>query len=550
MPPRPRFADRPILSAPSPLPLVLGAAALAASLTPSLIPRTGLLQGAVAGLSFAVVYGVGAALVALWVWLGLPASRKRWPGRLFPLVALGIAVWGLTQATGWQNAVHAAVGLPPVESARPLVIAAVSLAVALVLILTGRLVRRVATIAANALVRVLPPRVALLGGTVVAGALVWTLATGVLLDAGLRGLDGLYRRVDALIPPDAAPPADPLKSGGPGSLLAWEGLGAEGRNRVTAAPDAATIAALSGRPAVEPLRVYVGLNSAETPAERADLALAELIRVGGFDRRLLVIATPTGTGWIDPASMAPAEILWDGDIASVSVQYSYLPSWLSLFVEPEYGRETAEEVFRAVYGHWHALPPDRRPRLYLHGLSLGSLNSDLSAPPWMVLGDPPQGAFWAGPPFASQSWPDFVAARNPGTPAWAPEVGNGALVRFTTQENRTGRATAPWGAMRIVYLQYASDPIVFFDIPSLWRAPAWMAPPRGPDVAPDLRWVPVVTFLQLVTDMITATTTPAGTGHVYAARHYLDGWLAVTEPAGWDAAGLDRLRAWFGEQGL
>lgn len=548
--PTPRFRDRPLFAAPSPLPLVVAAGAYAASLTPSLIPRDGLLQGAVAGVTFAVVYGIAAGAVSLWLWLGLPASRKVWPGRLFPLVALGIVVWGLSQATGWQNAVHQAVGLPPVETARPLVIAGVSVVVALLLILIGRLVRRVATIAANFLVRVLPPRVALLGGAVVAGVLVWMLATGVLLEQGLRAMDGIYRRVDALIPPDAAAPTDPLKSGSAASLLAWEGLGAEGRNRVNVAPDAATIATLTGKPALEPLRVYVGLNSADTPQERAKLALDELIRVGGFDRELLVIATPTGTGWVDPASMAPVEVLWGGDVASVSVQYSYLPSWLSLFVEPEYGRETADAVFRAIYGHWHGMPPDARPRLYLHGLSLGSLNSDLSAPPWQVLGDPPQGALWVGPPFASRSWPQFVAARNEGTPYWAPEVGSGSLVRFTTQDNLTDNATGPWGVMRIVYLQYPSDPIVFFDVPSLWRAPGWMANPRGPDVAPELRWVPVVTFLQLVTDMMTATSTPAGTGHVYAARHYLDGWLAVTEPPGWDAAGLDRLRAWFDEQGI
>jgi uncharacterized membrane protein len=546
----PRFHDRPILAAPSPLPLVTGAAAHAASLTPSLIPRDGLLQGAVAGVSFAVVYGLAAMAVALWVWLGLPATRRVWPRRLFPLVALGILGWGLSMATPWQNAVNRAVGLAPVESVRPLVIAGVSLAVALLLVLLGRLVRRLSTVAANVLVRLLPPRVALLGGGLAAAALVWALATGVLLDAGLRAADRIYRGIDALLPPDAAAPADPAASGGPGSLLDWAGLGAEGRNRVDAAPDAAAIAAVTGRPAQQPLRVYVGLNSADTAAERAALALAELIRIGAFDRQVLVIATPTGTGWIDPASMAPVEMLWGGDIASVSVQYSYLPSWLSLFVEPDYGRETAEAVFRAVYGHWHGLPRDARPRLYLHGLSLGSLNSDLSAPPWLVLGDPPQGAFWVGPPFASQSWPAFVAARNPGTSAWAPELGDGALVRFTTQENRTGRATAPWGAMRIVYLQYASDPIVFFDVATLWRAPAWLAPPRGPDVAPELRWVPVVTFLQLVTDMMTATTTPAGTGHVYAARHYLDGWLAVTDPPGWDAAALDRLRGWLSAQGL
>ena len=70
--------------------------------------------------------------------------------------------------------------------------------------------------------------------------------------------------------------------------------------------------------------------------------------------------------------MTPLEFLWRGDVASVPVQYSYLPSWLSLIVQPEYGHEQARAVFRKVYDHWRALPKATRPKLYLHGLSLGS----------------------------------------------------------------------------------------------------------------------------------------------------------------------------------
>ncbi|MBK7163616.1 MAG: alpha/beta-hydrolase family protein [Sphingomonadales bacterium] len=120
---------------------------------------------------------------------------------------------------------------------------------------------------------------------------------------------------------------------------------------------------------MEPLRVYVGVNSAEGP-ERAALALAELLRIGAFERTLLVIATPTGTGWIDPAAMAPIEMLQRGDVASVSVQYSYLPSWLSLFTQPESGLTTSRAVFDAVYGYWRAIPVEKRPKLILLALAL------------------------------------------------------------------------------------------------------------------------------------------------------------------------------------
>ena len=131
--------------------------------------------------------------------------------------------------------------------------------------------------------------------------------------------------------------------------------------------------------------------------------------------------------------------------------------------------------------------------------------------------------------------------RAPGTPSWLPRFGNGSVVRFTAQKNALDLPGAQWGAMRIVYLQYASDPVTFFDPLSFYRAPSWMAQPRGPDVSPALRWYPVVTFLQLLLDIATATTTPMGYGHVYAPQHYVDAWIAVTDVQGWDAADIERL---------
>src|SRR5690606_39344309 len=90
---------------------------------------------------------------------------------------------------------------------------------------------------------------------------------------------------------------------------------------------------------------------------------------------------------------------------------------------------------------------------------------------------------------------------------------------------------ALWGPIRIFYLQYASDPITFFDYQSLYRRPEWLDEPRGPDVSPELRWYPVITFLQLVLDMALATTAPLGYGHLYAPEHYIYAWVEVTEPS-------------------
>jgi hypothetical protein len=39
--------------------------------------------------------------------------------------------------------------------------------------------------------------------------------------------------------------------------------------------------------------------------------------------------------------------------------------------------------------------------------------------------------------------------------------------------------------------------------------------------------------------------TPRGVGHVYAADHYLDAWIAVAEQQGWNEESLARLRGWL-----
>jgi uncharacterized membrane protein len=191
------------------------------------------------------------------------------------------------------------------------------------------------------------------------------------------------------------------------------------------------------------------------------------------------------------------------------------------------------------------VPKDRRPRLYLFGLSLGARNSDLSADLFDVIAEPYQGALWVGPPWDSVTWRRVTAIRAAGSPVWLPRFRDESLFHFTTQRNELSEANARWGPMRMVFLQYPSDPIVFFETNSLWRPPAWMKQQRGPDVASEIRWIPVVTFVQQICDMMIATTTPRGVGHVYAAAHYLDGWIAVTEPQGWNEESLGRLRAWL-----
>lgn len=522
--------------------MILATLFFAASLAPSLVPRGALVQGVLSGFSVAAGYGIGLGLAAIWRFFQLP---KVTIPRLPQLVGAGcalVAAVTLTRANDWQNGVRALVDMPPVETLRPIAVVLLTAVLFLMILWLSRGVRLTARSFRSWLGRYLPGPQAAMIGIVLTALLAWNLAKGVLVRGAISALDATYARLDATFEEGSPQPTDPLKTGAPGSLLTWEGLGRAGREMVARGPDRAMIEDKTGAPALEPLRVYAGLNSAPDPAARAALVLAELRRIGGFDRANLVINTPTGTGWIDPEGQTAVEYLLRGDVATVSVQYSYLASWIALLVDPDYGVETSRAVFAAVYGHWRSLPKDSRPKLYLHGLSLGSFNSDLSHDLFQVISDPFDGAFWVGPPFASRTWTQVTNSRNAGTPAWLPQYRDGSAIRFTSQTNTLDQATAPWGTFRIIYLQYASDGIVFFDPNALWRRPDWLEGPRGPDVSPDFIWLPVVTFLQLGVDLMTAIVPPHGHGHNYRFDHYLDGWAALTDAPGWTEAELEALK--------
>lgn len=528
--------------------IALGTLFFAESLTPTLVPRTFLTQGALSGACFAAGYGFGVAGRWLWAYMELPEPRERWlrPARIATVIVCAIVVlYFLWRTTGWQNSIRAVMGLDPVDSAHPVEVGALAVVTFLAIIALARLFKLVVRWISRQSARILPRRVAAVIGLAVAILVFWTIANGVLVGYTFRILDSSFAALDALIEPDRPQPTDPIKTGSAASLVAWPLLGRAGREFVATGPTRDEIAGVTQSEALEPIRVYVGLGAADTAEARAALALDELKRVGAFERSVLVVVTPTGTGWIDPSALDAVEYLHHGDIASVALQYSYLTSPLSLLAQPDYGSEAARALFAAVYDHWIALPRDARPKLYLHGLSLGALNSARSTELFELLGDPIQGALWSGPPFASAIWRSVTNRRNAGTPEWLPQFRDGSFVRFMNQDGFTVAADARWGPMRIVYLQYASDPITFFDYRDSFRQPDWMNEPRGRDVPPELRWYPIVTMLQLALDMAVAGGTPMGYGHVFAPEHYVDGWIAVTDPPGWSADRIAQLKQYL-----
>jgi uncharacterized membrane protein len=469
--------------------------------------------------------------------------RPWWPAAniVLALACVIAAAIYIPQATAWQDEVRARMNMQAAEPANLLLVVLIAAVVAILLMLLARLLIAGIRAASAIVYRWVPRRIAAFLGAVIFTVLLVVVVNGTLVSATISAIDRAQALVDVTNPPGASVPTEATRSGGPNSQIAWQDLGRAGKRFVTEGPRKADIESVTGQMALEPIRVYAGLRTAGTPEEQAQAALADLIKMGAFSRSILVIATPTGTGWVDNNGIAPLEVMQDGDVATVAVQYSYLQSPLSLILEPGRSQKSAAAVFRVIYRYWKSLPKDKRPKLYLFGLSLGSLGSESSPPVHAWLGAAVDGAVWAGPPFRNRIWRRIQRDRDEGSPPWRPVFEGGSNFRVIGHGDSATKAPFDWGRVRIVYLVYPSDAIVFFEESMFHRQPQWMVPPRGEDVSPLLQWFPIVTALQVGIDMMFAAGVPPGHGHDYAVGDYIEAWRAVIAPENWTDEDSKRL---------
>ena len=527
--------------------LMTAAMFFAASVTPSLLPRTYLVQGILSGCALAIGYSIGVSLVWIYQFFELrePSGHAQTIGKYVTVVVVGVWFIGFVwQMTFWQNSIRDLMGMEELETAYPYRTAAIAIVLAAILVALARLFITVSVFIASKLNRFLPRRVAGTLAFMVVAFLALILSNDLLVKSLLSSADSFFANLDELSTDDVQQPTDENRTGSDASLVTWESTGRQGKLFLSSGPTQTDIANFNQAEAERPIRVYVGFRSRPTMKARAQLALEELKRVGGFEKSLLIVSTPTGTGWVDPSAVDTLEYLHNGDTAIVSTQYSYLPSWITILVDPQRSIDSARALFDEIYAYWKTLPKDSRPRLYLQGLSLGSLGSERSAELLTIFEDPIDGALWSGPPFPSQNWNSAVRTRNPDSPAWLPTFRDGRLLRFTAQKNSL-EPEKPWGPMRNVYIQYSSDPMVWFSPELAWSRPAWLTNPPGPDVSPYLRWYPIITFLQIGFDLPMATTVPIGHGHNYSPSNYIDGWVAVTKPENISPSQVDALKELF-----
>lgn len=501
----------------------------AASLTPSLLPKTVVVQGLVTGLAAVAGYAVGVLVRCLLapVFQRLAPSIRDWIGWTLLGVAAVLLVPAAWLGHVWQRELAASVGWrdpAPWNAVGALLVAATVL---IAVVLVARLLLALIRWAAIRLARWLPRWLAAVLAALLVLGTTATLADRVVRSRVLVSVDESFRLVNREASPDLPAPTDELRSGGPGSLVSWWSLGRAGREFV----------ALPAPPGTRPIRVYAGIDSADDLTTRAKLVVAELERTGGFDREVLCVVVPTGTGWVAPEAVAALESLWDGDTAIASMQYSYLPSALSLLVDRFRVDAAAQALVGAVVEHWLGLPEESRPRLVLYGESLGSHGIEVAMRTVPRADEAVSGVLLVGPPNSNPTWSELVANRDPGSPLLAPVVNGGQSVRFWPGREMPAynRTRDPWPkpptGPRTLYLQHPSDPVVWWSPSLLWSKPDWVDERTAISEAPPLRWKPIVTFWQVSGDTLFSTEVPAGHGHRYGRSELAEAWAAVVPRA-------------------
>ncbi len=527
--------------------LVLAGWLFAESLEPTLLLRTWAFQGLLAGVAITLGYGVGrvisAAFQRLW-------RRSRWQGRptgvtldvAHEMALLGTVTLVLAAVVRavpqhrwtWERLGHESASFVMTYVGTLALALGVSVALLGVGLLGQWAWRRITTVGT----RVLPAWIA---GTLATVVLVWGVLAAlnaVVLARTLDAANATFEAGDVTLVGAPEPPGSSLRSGGPGSMTDWRLTGREGRRFLTRGPTPAELEDLVGSPVEEPVRVFVGRAQADDVGERVALAVRELERTGAFRRAALLVVIPTGTGWINEQVVQPVEYFHRGDVATVAVQYSHLPSPLAFLAEQDAAATTAEHLVRAVE---ERLSGSRdRPLLYVAGESLGSYGGGSAFASLEDSARRTDGAVWVGPPETMHLRREAERRRQPGSLQVRPLVGDGTQFFFVNRGSDFDDLAAD-ERPHSVFLQQTDDPIVWWDWQTFHEEPDWLREPLDAAVNPALDWTPGTTFLQLAVDMVVSNDFDEEHGHLYGTLP-LTAWHRIVQPEGWDESQLEELR--------
>ncbi|MGB3955951.1 MAG: alpha/beta hydrolase [Brooklawnia sp.] len=498
------------------------------ALSPSLLPRSWWASGLTVAVSSIFGYAVGTLLQTAWIALTRASTLRvsidpvwgRWLRRSWFALLVATTLWSWVANVHRQDRLEALVGVPSAGWAGQtggLLLGAVLFAV---LLGVARGVRKLASWLSHRFAVVLPGWLAPISSLVVVGLLVVAVTNGVVVRPLLETIIEWSATANRTPWDNRVPPIEPTRSGSPASWERWDTLGAQGQAVVADGPRAADIEAVTHRPAIEPIRAYAAIGDDRDIEATARAVVAELDRTDAWQRSYLLVATAVGEGWVEEYSLSSLEYLTGGDCASASMQYSFLPSGLAYVIDRESPARAGRALWQAVHQRWSQLPPDDRPELLVSGESLGSYGSQAAFDSPEQLLTEADAAVWVGTPNFTPLWSHLTENRRPGSPEVAPVIDNGRHIRFITTpaelaHDHYGGTYLPWQDPRVVYVQHASDPVVWWSVDLLWREPDWARERAGHDVDASMRWRPWVTFWQLMLDMPGALDPDAGHAHSY-----------------------------------
>ena len=351
--------------------------------------------------------------------------------------------------------------------------------------------------------------------------IVYALTSQVLLKLGINFFTRHARKMNNRTAKGIVQPQVPERSGSPHSRSSWRAVGGQGRVFLGRGPSRADIEAVTGCSAMEPIRVYAGMpEEGQSLQNAADLVVEELHRAGAFDRAVILIATSTGSGWVDEWQVQPLEYLTRGNCATASMQYSFVPSSINFLTDLDVSEEAAVILFETIRRAVDEIPEDRRPALFVCGESLGAYASQHVFSGIVDVLSRTDGALWVGTPAFTPMHAELTAIRHRGSPEVAPVVANGRHVRFVNVPENLwadvyGRELGDWNYPRIVYAQHPSDPVVWWNSELVWHKPDWISEKVDGDVSPHMQYTRGATYIQVLVDMPVAGTAPGGHGHTY-----------------------------------
>ncbi|MCH8627548.1 alpha/beta-hydrolase family protein [Arsenicicoccus piscis] len=526
---------------------------LIAANTPSLLPRPWWLQGLIAAICAICGYVVGLTLGGIGNlvrrWLGLRVTVDHSRARLLQglliaaIVLLALAFPFMT--IDWQRWISTYVGQEPPGLGYPLGSSAVAVVVFAAWITLWRLVADLADwILAKVSSRIVRETVARLVASVLTVLVVVLVISYAVRPAVLAAVDRSADRVNRTTPSGRDAPTSPLRSGGPGSPYSWKSLGQDGATFVASGPDAQAITAATGRPAQEPIRVFVGVG--DPIATTVTKVMGELERTKAFERKAIMVDTATSTGYLNRWGAASFEYLLDGDTAIASMAYSDLPSAFGLLTAREDPPKAARALLDAVRARLDTIPAAQRAGLYVSGESLGAYGSDSGFASIADALREVDGAVWSGTPTFATNRAELTAGRDPGSTTIVPVIDRGQHVRFAGNPaeltaDEYDRPLGTWAFPRIVYLQHPSDPVSFWSPDLLFSSPKWLNESREGTPMAQMSWTPLVTFWQVTADMLVSNNVPGGFGHRYYGAEMVPTWAAVLDITDRTPAQLDKI---------